>query len=240
MKKAPAGTTFERTQARFGSRRADLVDLLQRGVGTVSKLSARLGVTKNAIRAHLLALQRQGLVHRVGSEPGTRRPHEVYQLSPNAQELLVQASSASLTALLTAMKRLLPAEKLPGLLEAGGEALAARFKTGGKKKSLLARVQNAAQILNALGGTAEVKKEGRTFCIKSQGCPLAAVVAEHPETCLMVETFLAQVVRAPVRESCLRGLKSQCQFAIGSYGERMIPPDTSHPAARPPSDSARR
>ena len=238
MKRARA-TISERTQARFGSRRADLVDLLQRGVGTVSKLSTRLGVTKNAVRAHLLALQRQGLVDRAGSEPGTRRPHEVYQLSPHAQEFLVQGSSASLIALLTAMKRLLPAEDLPELLEAGGEALAARFETGGKKKSLLFRIQNAAQILNALGGSADVEKDGDSFCIKSQGCPLAAVVAEHPETCVMVETFLSRVIRAPVRESCLRGLKSQCQFAIGAYGERMIPPHTKHAIAPPPADSPR-
>ena len=223
MKKVPT-TRPERTQARFGSRRADLVDLLQRGVSTVTKLAVRLGITKNAVRAHLRALERQGLVDRAGSEPGTRRPHEVYQLSPQAQEHLLQASTASLTALLTAMKRLLPAEELPGLLEAGGEALAARFTTGGNRQPLFARVQNAAQLLNALGGNAEVKKEGDAFFINSLGCPLAAVVAHHPETCFMVETLLARLTRAPVRESCLRGLKSQCHFAIGVYGERMIPP----------------
>ena len=200
----------------FGSRRAEIVKLLQRGIGTVAELALRTRLTDNAVRSHLLALEQEGLVHRKGSQLGTRRPHDLYQLTSRAQKLLVQASDASLNALLDAMKQRLSGKQVRVLLEDGGASLAARFETNGAKKSLRARVQNAARLLNALGGAARVEKEEGGFCIRSQGCPLKAVVAEHPETCLLVQNFLERAIRAPVREHCERGAHSRCRFAVSA------------------------
>lgn len=214
MKKVTSASRRQK-KGHFGSRRAEVVKLLQRGVGTVAELALRTRLTDNAVRSHLLALGREGLVNRKGSQPGTRRPHDLYQLTSRAQKLLMQASDASLNALLGVMKQRLSSKQLRELLESGGAALAARFETSGAKKSLRARVQNAARLLNVLGGSAKVEKEENGFCIRSQGCPLKAIVAEHPETCLLVESFLARAIRAQVSEHCLRGAaQSRCRFAI--------------------------
>ena len=202
-----------------------MVDLLQRGVHTVADIALRLGLTKNAVRSHLLALERDRLVNRKGSEPGTRRPHEIYQLTPRAQKYLAQASTATLSAVVTAMKSELPARTLPRLLATSGEVLAARFGTDDSRKPLSARVQSAARVLNSIGGAAQIEKQGDGFCILSQGCPLAGVTAEHPETCYMIEKFLTGLIHAPVRESCLRGLHPRCRFTVGVHGERMVAPD---------------
>jgi len=203
-------------KARFGSRRAEVVTLLQRGAATVSDLATRFRLTNNAVRSHLLALEREGLVTRWGAQPGTRRPHELYQLTSRARRLLTQASDASLVALLNAIKSRLSAKQGRQLIESAGEALAERFETIGPRKSLRARVQNAARILNSLGGAARVETAAEGLLIRSQGCPLAAVVAEHPETCQLIENFLAQIIGAPVRESCLRNGQSHCHFVVSS------------------------
>lgn len=187
---------------------------MQRGVHTVRELALRLGLTKNAVRSHLLALERDGLVNRRGSQPGTRRPHELYQLTPRAQKYLAQASAATLNAVLTAMKDVLPKKALPRILAAGGEVLASRFGTDNSQQPLSSRLQIAARVLNSIGGAARVDKQGKHFCILSQGCPLAGVVADHPETCYMIERFLTGLARAPVRESCLRGPHPQCRFTV--------------------------
>ncbi len=201
-----------------------MVDLLQRGIHTVWEIALRLGLTRNAVRSHLLALERDGLVHRVGSEPGTRRPHEIYQLTPRAQKYLAQASSATLSAVITAMKNVLPAKTLPKLLAASGEVLASRFGTYHREKPLASRVQSAARVLNSIGGAAQIEKQGDGFCILSQGCPLAGVTADHPETCYMIEKFLAGLTHAPVRESCLRGMHPRCRFNVGADGQNMVTP----------------
>jgi hypothetical protein len=126
----------------------------------------------------------------------------------------MQASDASLSALIEVMKRRLSRRQLHELLKSGGAELATRFAATGK--TLRARVHNAARLLNALGGSAKAEKEERGFCIRSQGCPLAPVVAEHPETCLLVENFLAHAIDAQVREHCQRGKRSRCRFAVSA------------------------
>lgn len=72
MKSKPAAAP--RKKARFGSRRGEVVALLQKGIRTVSDLALQLRLTDNAVRSHLVALEREDLVTRKGSQPGTRRP----------------------------------------------------------------------------------------------------------------------------------------------------------------------
>ena len=215
MKEARAATTPERTQARFGSRRADLVDLLQRGVGTVSKLSTRLGVlrrTRSVCAPSGFAAIRIG--DRAGSEPGTRRP---------AQGLSTQLACAGVSG--PGIRRLpdraphrqetaFARGKLLGLLRSWGGGIGRADLKRVVEKSLLLQSTNAVHNPERVGRTARRGKGGGLVWLAAR-CPLAAIVAEHPDTCFMVQTFLSRVIRAPVRESCLRGLKAQCQFAIG-------------------------
>jgi predicted ArsR family transcriptional regulator len=201
-----------RGKRRFGSRRAEVVEHLRHGVGTVSELARHLRVTDNAVRAHLFALEREGLVRRQGSQPGTRRPHDLYRLTRRAQKLLAQAFEASLNALISAMKQRLSRPLVRKLLKSGGAQLAARFANAGQ--TLGARVRSAARVLNAVGGSARVERKENGFCIRSQGCPLSAVVCEHAEACLFVEEFLASLIGAPVEEHCSRGKQPRCRFLI--------------------------
>jgi predicted ArsR family transcriptional regulator len=205
-------TISPRRKRGFGSRRAEVVEQLRRGIGTVSELAQHLGLTDNAVRAHLFALERDGLVQRQGSEAGKRRPHDLYHLTSRAQKLLAQASDASLSALIAAMKRRLSRARVRTLLQSGGSELAARFANAGR--TLSARVRSAARVLNAIGGSARVEKTEDGFCIRSRGCPLSAVVCEHAEACLFVEKFLASLIGAPVREHCSRGKQPRCRFLI--------------------------
>ena len=201
-------------QARVGNRRAQVLALVQRGVGTVAALAHELRLTDNAVRSHLLALERRRLIARKGLQPGRRRPHELYQLTPRAERLLAHASDVALSAILTALKESCSATELRNLLEKGGAVLAARLDTGNRTVSLERRVRRAVRLLESLGGAPEMEKTKAGFCVRSQACPLAAVVVEHPETCQLVENFLARVIRARVSEHCLRNGKSQCRFVV--------------------------
>ena len=75
------------------------------------------------MRSHLLALEKRGLVARKGLQPGKRRPHELYELTTHAAELLAQPSDAALSAVLTALKQAVSPAQLRELLESGGAAL---------------------------------------------------------------------------------------------------------------------
>ena len=57
------------------STRGQILALLRVESCTVNELAAALKLTDNAVRAHLISLERDGLIQREGSRPGLRKPH---------------------------------------------------------------------------------------------------------------------------------------------------------------------
>ena len=53
----------------------------------MNELAAALGLTDNAVRAHLLSLERDGLAHQSGTQPGFRKPHATYALTAEAEQI---------------------------------------------------------------------------------------------------------------------------------------------------------
>jgi len=197
----------------FDSTRGQVIALLRGSTGTVSELAHKLGLTDNAVRAHLLTLERDGLIRQSGLQKGSRKPHFAYELTPEAEHLFPKAYDTLLNQFIAVLKERLAPKAFREALRAVGRSLAAQQPQprGGDLES---RAQNALKSLEALGGAARIEKEDKKLIIRSNSCPLAAVVAEHPETCQMVETQLSEVVGAQVRERCSREDSPRCCFEI--------------------------
>ena len=69
------------------STRGRIILLLRRESRTVNELAEALGLTDNAVRAQLTALERDGLVRQSGTRPGKRKPNVVYDLTAKAEHL---------------------------------------------------------------------------------------------------------------------------------------------------------
>ena len=197
--------------------RGRVVALLQRGALTVEELSAQLGVTPNAVRAQLTAMERDGVVRRVGERPGTTRPFRVYELTPEVEQLLSRAYLPLLTQLVQAFAAALTGDQVAALLRIAGKGLAAELCAGRKLSGNLgARVRSASALMNEqLGAVTHVEENGR-FVIQGTGCPLAALTGKHPAVCLAMESFVSDVVRAPVHECCDRSGRPRCCFEISA------------------------
>ena len=64
-----------------------------------------------------------------------------------------------------------------------------------------------------LGALTHVERNGKCI-IRGVGCPLAAVTGKHPGMCRALESLVAEIVGAPVRECCDRSVRPQCCFEI--------------------------
>src|ERR687893_2624032 len=111
----------------FDSTRGRVVGLLRGKSGTVIELAEALGLTDNAVRAHLLSLERDGLVRQSGVQRGARKPHYSYELTAEAERLFPKAYDALLNQLITALKGRLPPNALEDVLREVGRALAAEI-----------------------------------------------------------------------------------------------------------------
>lgn len=200
----------------FESTRGRIVTLLRGGAKTVNDLTHELGLTDNAVRAHLLSLERDRLVRQSGVQPGHRKPHFAYELTPEAENLFPKAYDLLLNKLLSVLKDRLSSKGLDQVLREVGQVIGAQEGASGREGTLEQRVQKALKVLEALGGSAVVEKEGKQFVIRSGGCPLAEAVTAHPEVCKLAESLVAQIVGRTVREQCDREKFPRCRFEIGT------------------------
>lgn len=184
-------------------------------------MASELGVTRSAIRAQITGMERDGVVRRAGQRPGTTRPSHVFELTPEVEQLLSSAYTPLLTQLVDVFVAALPAAQLETMLRQAGTKLADELARGKRPAGNLAsRVGMASEILNEqLGATTRVEGNGG-YIIRGFGCPLAALTGKHPGVCLAMESFVAEVVRVPVRECCDRAERPQCCFEIRRRGRK--------------------
>ena len=191
--------------------------MLLRGTSrTVNDLAEGLGLTDNAVRAHLLSLERDGLVRQSGTQPGIRKPHFAYELTEEAEQLFPKAYDALLNRLIGALKGRLTPEALEQVLREVGHSLAEAQVLTPATGTLKSRLDKAIIALETIGGAARIDNTTEGVVINSDTCPLSAAVSEHPEVCKVAETLLAEIIGTEVREHCDRNGKPRCRFEVAN------------------------
>src|SRR6185436_7917473 len=195
----------------FSSTRGRLVTVLRGTRKTVNELAQNLDLTDNAVRAHLLSLERDGLIKQSGIQQGTRKPHFAYELTDEAEQLFPKAYDVLLNQLITVLKARLSSKALKEVLREAGRSLAGNQTSGG---NLETRAGKGLMALEGIGGSARVEKEGGKLFIRSGSCPLSTAVAEHPEVCQLAESLLSEIIGTEVREQCEREGSPRCSFEV--------------------------
>jgi predicted ArsR family transcriptional regulator len=201
----------------FESTRGQIVTLLRRSDRTVEELARALDLTDNGVRAHLTILERDGIVRQRGSVrrgSGGGKPAYVYELTPQAEDLFPKAYESVLRRLLDVLSEQAGKEKSEALLRTVGGRLAEEREV--PADDARARLEAAVDVLNELGGLAELEEHDGGFVIRGYSCPLAGVTPDHPEVCRMAETLIAELAGVPVHERCDRGERPRCCFEIAS------------------------
>jgi predicted ArsR family transcriptional regulator len=143
----------------FESTRGQIVTLLRRSNRTVEDLARALGLTDNAVRAHLAVLERDGIVRQRGSVrrcSGGGKPAYVYELTQEGEDLFPKAYEPTLRRLLDIPSDQLGPEESEALLRLVGRRLAGEHST--RADGSHARLETAVEVLNELGGLAELEE----------------------------------------------------------------------------------
>jgi predicted ArsR family transcriptional regulator len=200
----------------LASTRGRILVLLRDEHRTVKELAAALRLTGNAVRAHLLRLERDGLVQQFGIRRGRRKPHLAYGLTSEAESVFPKAYGPLLDQIVTVLSERLPTRLLNAIMRQTGRELARPHLAEINPENTRERVKIALNILKELGGSARLDEiNGKQMIHGRNGCPLAAVTANHPEACLIVEAMLHKVVGKPVKTCCRHGEIPHCCFEVG-------------------------
>lgn len=216
MKETKLGERF------FESTRGRIVALLRGKNSTVNELAEKLGMTDNAVRAHLATLERDGLIRQGGVQRGRRKPHFAYELTPEAEHLFPKSYDALLNVLLSVLKeRLAPGELVDVLREVGRKAAADKMAISANGSDISVKAKKAVEVLEALGGAPRLEREEDKIIIRSASCPFGAAVEAHPEVCCAAETLVAQITGGRVRERCDKtATPPRCSFEIAEKRKR--------------------
>ena len=194
--------------------RGRIVTLLRTGGLTVDDIAAKLNLTANAVRAQIAAMERDGVVHRVGLRPRTTKPSHVFALTPEVEQLLSQAYVPFLTQIVRVFSNALPTEQVDRLMRKLGKEWATELRVAGPSGNLSDRVAAASDLLNnQLGAVTHVERNGG-YVIRGVGCPLAALTGKHPAVCLAMESLLIEMIGVSIHECCDRSERPKCCFEV--------------------------
>jgi predicted ArsR family transcriptional regulator len=195
-----------------GETRAKLLRLLRRPGQTITALAGALRLTDNAVRTHIAALERDGIVEHVGTQRDTGgKPARVYALTGEGEELFPKAYAFVLGGLVEEIAGKDGRERAIELLRAVGRRAAAGSAPEADPE---ARVASAAAALRNLGGDIDVHRTDRGWLLQGYGCALSAVTAKHPEVCALAKALVEEITGQPVTECCERGAHPRCGFRI--------------------------
>jgi DeoR family transcriptional regulator, suf operon transcriptional repressor len=194
-----------------GTRR-QILDLLRRAPLTAKEIAAGLGLTHNAVRGHLAALQRDNLVREGSLRPSGTRPAVVYELVPRADSVLSTAYIPFVAQLLRVLGERMSKDELDELMQTVGRRLGAEWPR--LRGDLRERVDAVTALLEELGSLTTVEQWDGGYLIRGYGCSLGEAVHGRPEVCRAMESLIAHLVEARVRECCERGEHPRCCFEI--------------------------
>src|SRR5687768_13992486 len=210
----------------FGTTRGRMLKLLCLAPRSVSELAAHLGLTDNAIRAHLAALERDGLVRQGDLRRGVRRPNYAYELTEEGQQVFPKAYGPVLRQILDVLAEQLRPAAAEKILREAGHRLSRPLM---HDLAPLNPERRLARLMEVLGPLAELDRQDGKLALRGCGCPLAAVVTAHPQVCRLAAELLGELLARPVREQCRRGESPRCHFEVEWNGRAPRPAEDAPP-----------
>ena len=195
-----------------GETQTKLLALLRRSQRSITALAKALRLTDNAVRTHVAALRRDGIVEDVGAQTDTGgKPARVYALTKEGEELFPKAYAFVLGELVDEIAREDGRDRAIVLLRAVGQRAAAGVAAPADPAG---RVAAAAAALRDLGADIEVQRTDAGWRLQGHGCPLSAVTPTHPEVCALAQALIEEITGQEVTECCERTGRPRCTFSI--------------------------
>lgn len=199
-------------QTLTGETQARLLGLLRRSRRTIAQLAQELDLSDNAVRTHVVALARDGIVEDAGIQKDTGgKPARVYGLSDVGEELFPKAYATVLGGMIDEIARQDGPEHAVQLLRAVGERVAAQAP---RPAEPAARVEAAADALRSLGADIDALPDGAGWRLQGYACPLSSVSAEHAEVCALAQALVERITGQVVVERCDRTGRPRCAFDV--------------------------
>jgi predicted ArsR family transcriptional regulator len=198
----------------FETTRGQIVRLLCSGARTVSELAQQLSLSENAVRSHLASLGREELVHLSGKQPGTRKPHFSYELTPQAHQLFGKGYEPVLLVLLDVLAGGKKPKDLSELARESGRRFVQMYLPKLERQKPAARLKTIVRQATNAGVPLTVVHENGDIVIRGCSCPLGSVIHRRPELCDVIAGLLSETLELAVERQCDHNGAPRCGFRL--------------------------
>lgn len=203
----------------LGARQKELLKLLLKNKSgmTADELSAQLGVTRNAVRQHLAALETDRLVEKAATRPSGGRPQQLYVLSERGQECFPRQYSWMAQLLVESVMQESGAEALGERLAAMGRRVGAQLRSQYPDlKTRREKVRKLAEIMEDIGYSAHQPgapgAEGAPL-IDADNCVFHHLAMKNPDICRFDLALMASFTDSSiVHQECMAKNDDICRF----------------------------
>lgn len=202
----------------IGPRQQALLTLLlenKKGL-TIDQIAASLAITRNAVREHVSALERDRLIA-PGALVVTRgRPGRLYALTAKGLDLFPKQYGLLARLLLESLTQKLGADNVEAELGALGARLAADLKARITATALPEKARQIAQIMRELGYESEARSsEGAAPAIEAFNCVYHELAQAEPRVCRLDLALLEGLADATVEHrACMARGDASCVFCF--------------------------
>lgn len=201
----------------MGARQQDILKFMlenKDGV-TVDEMAQRLGISRNAVRQHLSALERDLLIKKLGTRPSMGRPELLYGLSNKGRETFPRRYSWFSELLMTALFKEVGTDGLTERINAMGESTAKDLLARQRPpESTLAAINELNKLMVELGYSSKVKlSEKNEIFIEASNCVFHDLAEKHPEVCQFDLALMSTFAKSQIsHEECMMRSGKVCRF----------------------------
>ena len=202
----------------LGLRQQQLLTLLLQNKDglTVEHLSRGLGITDNAVRQHLTALERDGMVARGETKSTGGRPEQLYGLTTAGHELFPRHYSWFAELLINSLREEQGTDALRERLESMGKAVGRQVTIRlAETKDKAERIRALSGIMRELGYQSESidPSKEKLPAIEATNCVFHSLAQRYPEVCHFDLAMMSEVVGCDViHDECMVRGGHVCRF----------------------------
>lgn len=201
----------------YGERRKQLMRLLLRNKAgaSIEELARALGVTRTAVRQHLAALGRDGLVARGAERATGGRPERLFVLTNEGREAFPRHYSWFARLLIEAIAKEHGAAGLRARLGRVASAVVAELRQRSSQKAdRREKVANASRLMDELGYDARTGADlAGAPTIEADNCVFHELAMKNPEVCQFDLSLLSGLTGSKVDlDECMARGGHVCRF----------------------------
>ena len=205
-----------------GSQQDILNQLMEHKSGvTLDELVSSVGLSRTAINQHLMALEREGYVHKTVPRRSGGRPQNVYALTQAGTNLFPKQYSWFSKLLIQTLRQQVGEEQVSQYMYDLGVKLSSGLIPRLIGKNRAERIAEIVKIMNETGfiaRTTTAEGQDKLPRVECKNCVYHDLSKEYPEVCRFDVGFLSGLMGAEVEhQACVQRGDDSCRF-------RFVPP----------------